>query len=152
MKKVILGILVWLAILPVWASDGVGSVKSQHSFRETVDRLDKTLTAKGVTVFAKFNHSAEAQKVGLTLRPTIVYVVGNPKAGTPIMVRSQLAAIDLPLKILVMEDSDGAVWLAFNTAHAMMQKHGIPEDVGKPFGAAMAIANEVAGAQAIPAK
>ena len=152
MKKLITSVLFFVACIPAWANDGIETVQSKHSFKETVDRLDKLLTAKGITVFAKFDHAAEAQKVGLTLRPTLVYAVGNPKAGTGIMVKSPSSAIDLPLKILVSEDGDGKVWLSYNAAEYLTKRHGIPEDVSKPLGAAKALANEVAGLSAIPSK
>ena len=81
-EKLVISILFFVACIPAWANDGIETVQSKHGFKETVDRLDKLLVAKGITIFAKFDHSAEAQKVGLTLRPTLVYAVGNPNVGT----------------------------------------------------------------------
>lgn len=152
MKKLVISVLFFAACIPAWANDGIETVQSKHNFKETVDRLDKLLVAKGITIFAKFDHAAEAQKVGLSLRPTMVYAVGNPKAGTGIMAKSPSVAIDLPLKILVSEDGDGKVWLSYNAAEYLAKRHSIPDDVSKPLGAAKALANEVAGLSAIPLK
>src|SRR5947207_15906034 len=86
---------------------GTISARSQHSVEQTVERLTALLHAKGVTLFALVDHSAEAAKIGMTMPPTKLLIFGNPKAGTPLMLAAPSVAIDLPLKILVWEDAQG---------------------------------------------
>jgi len=85
------------------------------------------LRAKGITIFAVVDHSGEAAKVGLAMRPTKLLIFGHPKAGTPLMVASPSTAIDLPLKILLWEDGDGRAWLTYNAPTYLQQRHGFPE-------------------------
>src|SRR5579864_7628353 len=94
---------------------GIISKPSNHSVDETVEKLKGILQAKGVTLFALVDHSGEAEKVGMKMPPTKLLIFGNPKAGTPLMLASPSSAIDLPLKILVSEDSQGRVWISYNT-------------------------------------
>jgi len=93
--------------------------------------LESVLQSHGLTVFARVNHSGEAQKVGLTMRPTRLLIVGSPKAGTPLMVARPSIAIDLPLKALAWEDADGKVWLSYNSPQYLKERHGLPEDLWK---------------------
>jgi uncharacterized protein (DUF302 family) len=74
---------------------------------DTIARLEVMLDAKGVKVFGLIDHSGEAEKAGLQMRPTKVLIFGSPKAGTPLMVAAPSIAIDLPLKILVWENAEG---------------------------------------------
>lgn len=152
MNKVLIAMLFWIACgnFAAWAAEGIETVPSNHSFKETVERVEKLIAAKGATMFAKIDHAAEAQKVGLTLGPTVLFVFGNPKAGTVIMAHAQLSAIDLPLKLLVSEDSNGKTWVSVNSAAYLSQRHKIPTDLAKPLGAAAAIANEAAGTGQTP--
>jgi len=85
------------------------------------------LPAKNLTIFARVDHSGEAEKVGLTMRPTQLIIFGSPKAGTPLMVASPTLAIDLPLKALAWEDEDGKVWLSYNSPDYLQQRHEIPD-------------------------
>ena len=84
---------------------GITDKPSNHSVDETVERLKNILQSKGVTLFAIVNHSCEAEKVGMKMRPTKLLIFGSPKAGTPLMLAAPSIAIDLPLKILVWEDA-----------------------------------------------
>jgi uncharacterized membrane protein YidH (DUF202 family)/uncharacterized protein (DUF302 family) len=93
------------------AKDKGVSQASHHSVDETVERPKNILQAKGVMLFALVDHSGEAAKVGMTMRPTKLLIFGSPKAGTPLMLAAPSTAIDLPLKILVWEDGQGKVWL-----------------------------------------
>src|SRR5271163_1528549 len=108
---------------------GIVCKKSKHSVDETVERLKSILQAKGVTLFALVDHSGEAQKVGLTMPPTKLLIFGNPKGGTPLMLAAPSVAIDLPLKILVAEDSEGKVWISYNGAEYLKDRHGLPQDL-----------------------
>ena len=96
---------------------------------ETVDKLKTILKSKGVTLFALIDHSGEAEKVGLKMPPTKLLIFGNPKGGTPLMLAAPSAAIDLPLKILVAEDSQGKVWISYNSAEYLKERHGLPQDL-----------------------
>jgi uncharacterized protein (DUF302 family) len=96
---------------------------------ETVDKLKTILKSKGVTLFALVDHSGEAEKVGLKMPPTKLLIFGNPKGGTPVMLAAPSAALDLPLKILIAEDSDGKVWISYNSADYLKERHGFPENL-----------------------
>ena len=105
------------------AGDGLVSVKSVHAVNVTADRLENVLKSKGMTVFARINHTAGAEKVGKTLRPTELVIFGNPKIGTPLMQCSQSIAIDLPQKALIWEDEKGQVWLSYNDPAYLAKRH-----------------------------
>src|ERR1700721_2372113 len=104
---------------------GIVDTASHHTVDQTVERLKGILSAKGVTLFALIDHSGEAEKVGLKMRPTKLLIFGNPKAGTPLMLAAPTSAIDLPLKILVSEDSKGMVWISYNSPEYLRERHGI---------------------------
>jgi uncharacterized protein (DUF302 family) len=108
---------------------GIIDVPSHHSVKETVEKLKGILNSKGVTLFALVDHSGEAEKVGLTMRPTKLLIFGSPKAGTPVMLAAPSIAIDLPLKILVWEDGDGKVWVSYNAAEFLRERHNVPQDL-----------------------
>src|SRR5580700_12351557 len=97
------------------ANKGIVNKPSKHSVEQTVEALTNILESKGVAVFALIDHSGEAGKVGLKMRPTKLLIFGNPTAGTPLMVASPSRAIDLPLKLLEWEDAQGTVWLSYNS-------------------------------------
>ncbi len=82
-------------------AEGVIDLSSSYSVSETADRLENFLQAKGMKIFARIDQAAEAQSVGLSLRPTILLLFGNPTAGTPLMEKFPSLAIDLPLKALI---------------------------------------------------
>jgi uncharacterized protein (DUF302 family) len=114
-------------------SNGLISHASPYSVPETLDRLEAILRAKSITVFARIDHSGEAAKVGLTMPPTQLLIFGNPKGGTPIMITAPLSAIDLPLKALAWQDTDGKVWLSFNDPHYLQSRYDLSDDVLKPI-------------------
>jgi uncharacterized protein (DUF302 family) len=91
---------------------GIIDKRSNHSVEQTVEKLKSVLQAKGVTLFAVVDHSGEAEKVGMKMRPTKLLIFGSPKAGTPLMLAAPSIAIDLPLKILIWEDARGNVWIS----------------------------------------
>jgi uncharacterized protein (DUF302 family) len=123
---------------------GLVLVRSHHSVDETVRRLQTTFTAKGMQVFAVIDHSGEAEKVGLKMRPTKVVIFGSPKGGTPLMVAAPSLAIDLPLKALVAEDAEGEVWVTYNSPEYLQERHGVPADLIKNLaGAGMLIEKAV---------
>jgi uncharacterized protein (DUF302 family) len=109
--------------------NGIINQPSTHSVDATVEKLKGILQAKGVTLFALVDHSGEAEKVGMKMRPTKLLIFGSPKAGTPLMLAAPSIAIDLPLKILVWEDSAGKVWASYNSSAYLQQRHGLPQDL-----------------------
>jgi uncharacterized protein (DUF302 family) len=122
--------------------NGLLQVASKYSVDETVRRLEAVLGERGLTVFAVVDHSGEAEKAGLKMRPTKLVIFGSPKAGTPVMVAAPTIAIDLPLKALVAQDVEGKVWVSYNSPEYLQQRHGVPEDLIK----------NIAGAGALVAK
>ncbi|BAN34341.1 hypothetical protein SCD_n00493 [Sulfuricella denitrificans skB26] len=119
-------VLSMLAIsLPVSADDTMKTQASKHGFQDTQSRLEAMLKEKGLTVFAKIDHSEGAQKVGLKMQPATVTIFGNPKGGTPFMVASPESAIDFPLKALVWEDATGTVFMSYNTMTSIIARHNI---------------------------
>ena len=111
--------------------NGLVEVASPYSVDETVQRLESVLAERGVRVFAIVDHSGEAQKVGMKMRPTKLVIFGNPKGGTPVMVGAPSVAIDLPLKALVAEDAEGKVSVSYNSPEYLQQRHGVPEELIK---------------------
>jgi uncharacterized protein (DUF302 family) len=111
------------------AANGIVSKPSTHSVDETVEKLKGILQAKGVMLFALVDHSGEAAMAGLKMPPTKLLIFGSPKAGTPLMLASPSVAIDLPLKILVSEDTTGKVWVSYNTPAYLKQRHNLPQDL-----------------------
>ena len=109
--------------------NGIVQVATAHSVDQTVEKLKGILQAKGVTLFALVDHSGEAEKAGMTMRPTKLLIFGSPKAGTPLMQASPGIAIDLPLKILVAEDEQGKVWISYNSPEYLQERHGLPPDL-----------------------
>jgi uncharacterized protein (DUF302 family) len=109
--------------------NGIVSKLSNHSVDATVEKLKGILQAKSVTLFAVVDHSGEAEKVGLKMRPTKLLIFGSPKGGTPLMIASPSIAIDLPLKILVAEDADGKVWVSYNAPEYLKDRHNLPENL-----------------------
>ena len=116
--------------------NGITSLKSPYSVDESTRRIEALLRERGLTIFSVVDHSGEARRVGLEMRPTKLVLFGNPTAGTPVMVASPSTAIDLPLKALVAQDSSGSVWVSFNSPEYLQRRHGVPRAViGKIAGA-----------------
>jgi uncharacterized protein (DUF302 family) len=111
--------------------NGLVHVASSHSVPETLKKLQTTIEARGLKIFALIDHSGEAEKAGLKMRPTELLLFGSPKAGTPLMTAGPTLAIDLPLKTLVWEDADGKVWVSYNSPEYLQQRHRIPADLVK---------------------
>ena len=109
------------------AADGLVSVKSPYSARETMTRLEDLVKERGLTVFARIDHAAGAAKIGQTLRATEVLIFGNPQGGTPFLDCAQTVGIDLPLKALVWEDASAQVWLSYNDTAYLARRHAAPD-------------------------
>jgi uncharacterized protein (DUF302 family) len=115
----------WLWGTQAMAADGLTTLASSFRPKETMDRLEAGIKAKGMTVFARIDHAAGAAEAGLPLRPTELLIFGNAKAGTPLMQANQAIGIDLPLKALVYEDAAGKVWLSYNDPRWLAHRHGL---------------------------
>jgi uncharacterized protein (DUF302 family) len=109
--------------------NGIIAIPSNHSVEQTMETLKSTLQAKGVALFALVDHSGEAEKVGMKMRPTKLLIFGNPKAGTPVMLAAPTIAIDLPLKILIGEDDQGKVWISYNSPVYLQERHRLPREL-----------------------
>lgn len=114
---------------PTIAVAGIVDKPSNHSVEETVDRLKNILQSKGVTLFALVDHSGEAEKAGMRMPPTKLLILGNPKAGTPLMLAVPSIAIDLPLKILVWEDAHKKTWVSYNSSTYLQKRHNLPTEL-----------------------
>lgn len=112
-------------ITTINAKKGLVTLQSNHSVKDTADKLASIIESKGMTVFARVDHQKNAAGVNLELRPTLVIMFGNPKAGTPLMQCEQSVAIDLPQKILISEDADNKVWLSYNNPDYLKTRHDI---------------------------
>ena len=105
--------------------NGLISVESRFGVTETIDRLVATVTGAGLRIFARIDHAAGAREIAAPLRPTELLIFGHPKGGTPLMQDRQLAGIDLPIKALAWEDDQGKVWLSYNDAQWLAERHGL---------------------------
>ena len=104
---------------------GLITIASAHSVKDTIDRLEADVKSRGLTVFARIDHAAGAQAVGMALRPTELLIFGNAKGGTPLMQARQSIGIDLPLKALVWEDANGKTSVSYNSPLWIAVRHGL---------------------------
>ena len=119
--------------------NGLVRIPSRYSVEETLQRLESALAVRGLQVFARVDHSGEAEKVGLKMPATKLLIFGSPKAGTPLMLAAPTLAIDLPLKVLVAEDDQGKVWLTYNSPEFLKERHGVSDDLIKNLAGAGAL-------------
>ncbi len=111
--------------------NGLVQVRSKHTVDDTVGRLKAAFVEKGMQIFTVIDHSGEAEKAGLKMRPTKVVIFGSPKGGTPLMVEAPSLAIDLPLKALVAGNAEGEVWVTYNSPDYLQQRHGVSAELIK---------------------
>jgi uncharacterized protein (DUF302 family) len=128
------------------AAQGLTTIRSNFGPKETMDRLETAVKAKGMTVFARIDHAAGAASVGLRLRPTEVLIFGNAKGGTPLMQSVQSIGIDLPLKALVWQDASGQTWFSYNDPAFLAQRHGLGGETAVVVGALTAALDALAKA------
>lgn len=126
------------------SANGIVDIASSHSVNATVEKLKGILNAKGVMLFALVDHSGEAEKAGMTMRPTKLLIFGNPKAGTPLMQAAPSIALDLPLKILVWEDEGGKTWVSYNAPDYLRDRHGVPQELMQNIAVIEALASKAA--------
>jgi uncharacterized protein (DUF302 family) len=125
-------------------ANGIIDKPSNHSLDQTVDRLKKLQQSRGLTLFALVDHSGEAEKVGMKMLPTKLFILGSPKAGTPLMLAAPSIAIDLPLKILVWQDRQGKVWVSYNSPAYLQERHGVPHELLQNIAAVETLATTAA--------
>lgn len=113
------------------SGNGMIHLDSRYSVEETIARVEAAVLSHGLAVFCRIDHSGEAAKAGLTMRPTLLLIFGSPKQGTPVMVASPTLAIDLPLKALAWEDETGKVRLSYNAPEYLKGRHNIPDELLK---------------------
>jgi uncharacterized protein (DUF302 family) len=126
MKKLVLTICL-LCFSSLSFADGIVSKTSTHSVSDTMDKLEFVVTAKGFTVVARVNHAKAAENVGQQLNPTEVLIFGNPKVGTALMQSNPAIGLDLPIKVIVWEDDNGVVTIAYNDPAWMVARYGITD-------------------------
>jgi uncharacterized protein (DUF302 family) len=130
--------------------EGLTTIASSFGPKETMDRLEAEISAKGMKLFARIDHGAGAADAGLELRPTNLIIFGNARGGTPLMQASQTSGIDLPLKALVWQDAAGKTWLSYNEPSWIVQRHGLgvrAESVDNVAAALSAISRKAADPQ-----
>ena len=128
MKSVLAALAVSLCVPALAQAGELISIKSKHSVDVTLDRLEAALEKAGATIFARVDHAAGAEKVGLDLRPTQMLLFGNPKLGTPAMQGAQSMGLDLPMRMVAWEDESGAVFIAYRDPAEAAKLHGLPAD------------------------
>jgi uncharacterized protein (DUF302 family) len=121
---------------------GIVTIPSHYSVDQTVQKLEAILHAKGVTLFAVVDHSGEAAKVGMAMRPTKLLIFGSPQAGTPLMQAAPSIALDLPLKLLVAEDAEGHAWISYNAPAYLTERHALPAEMVPVLTAVEALARK----------
>jgi uncharacterized protein (DUF302 family) len=135
---------------PLGTIEGLTTIPSSFGPKETIDRLQTQIRARGMTIFARIDHAAGAAEAGLELRPTELIIFGNARGGTPLMQAAQTVGIDLPLKMLVWQDPEHKTWVSYNEPGWIAQRHGVTESepaVMKMAAALSAIANKATTAQ-----
>jgi uncharacterized protein (DUF302 family) len=113
---------------------GITNLACTRSVTETVEKLDSLLRTMDMKIFAQIDQAQEALAAGLTMRPMVLVIFGNPKAGTPLMIQHPSLAMDLPLKALVWESADGKVWLSYNSPEFLQERHGLDSPPFVPVG------------------
>jgi uncharacterized protein (DUF302 family) len=128
------------------AADGLITVESSYEPKDTMNRLETEVKARGMTVFARIDHAMGAAEAGLPLRPTELLIFGNARGGTPLMQSNQTTGIDLPLKALVWQDAAGSTWLSYNDPSWLAKRHGLGHEVDVALGAVSAALSALARA------
>jgi len=128
----------------VHSENGMVHVPSKYSVEETCQRLESLVKSRGLTVFALIDFSGDAARVGLRMRTTQLLIFGNPKSGTPLMIASPSIALDLPLKALAWEDAQGKVWLSYNAAEYLKERHRLRDELLKNISGVGALIESVA--------
>jgi uncharacterized protein (DUF302 family) len=105
---------------------GIRVLAASRGVVETLDRLESLAKQRGLTVFARINFAKDAAAAGMKMQPTQLLILGNPAAGTPVILATPGAALDLPLKVLAWQDESNRCWVSFNTPEYLRLRHEIP--------------------------
>lgn len=124
--------------------NGIVAIRSNHPVDQTVEKIERMLRTRGVKLFALIDHSGEAEKAGMRMRPTKLLIFGNPKAGTPLTLAAPSVAIDLPLKILISEDGDGQVWISYDSTAYLQARHNLPAELVQAIAVVETLASKAA--------
>lgn len=119
--------LALIVLAPLADASSIVITRSTHDVNETINRLEAALRSKGVTIFARIDHAANAQRVHVALRPAQLLIFGNPKLGSPLLQSNPMVGLDLPMKALAWEDADGKVWLAYTAAATIAKRYRIED-------------------------
>jgi uncharacterized protein (DUF302 family) len=111
------------------APEGLMTVASQQDFHATLDRLEKSIASHGMTVMARIDHAKGAEAAGLSLRPTVVMIFGNARAGTPLMQVNRTIGVELPLKVLVWQDEQGVTQMTYNDVGWLAKRYALSAEV-----------------------
>jgi len=115
--------------------EGIVTKPSKYAVTETLERLENAIRSKGLTIFARIDHSGEAERVGLKMNDEKLLIFGSPKAGTPLMITSPLLALDLPLKALVWKDNEGKVMVSYNSVAYLSNRYSLSNGLAKNIAA-----------------
>ena len=113
-------------------ASGIVTTTSPHAVADTVRRLTELIAGHGLTLFAVVDHSGGAAAVGLDMPDTKLLIFGSPRAGTPVMLVAPLAALDLPLRVLVA-DVEGGCQVSYLSTAAFAARYSLPDDVVAPL-------------------
>lgn len=120
-------LLAFVSQAPLAGAGSIVVTRSAHDVNETINRLEAALRAKGVTIFARIDHAANARGVDVALRPVQLLIFGNPKLGSPLLASNPMVGLDLPMKALAWEDADGKVWLGYTAAATIAERYRIED-------------------------
>ena len=126
------------------SADGVITKSANCTVEEAVNKIKSLLVIRGITLFAVIDHSGEAEAAGMKMPDTKLLLFGNPRGGTPLMLASPSIAIDLPLKLLVAEDTNGKCSISYNSPQYLQQRHGLSNDLIQNIAIIEALADEAA--------
>jgi uncharacterized protein (DUF302 family) len=126
--------------------NGLRVLPTPHTVADVLQKIQSLATARGIQVFAQIDFSGDAERSGLTLAPTGLLILGNPKAGTPLIAATPTAAIDLPLKVLAWRDPGGQTWVAYNEPEYVQERHGFPAELMKNIAGLGALVQAAAAA------
>jgi uncharacterized protein (DUF302 family) len=143
--SVALTAVIWLWGVQAMAADGLTTIPSSYGPKDTTDRLEAEIKARGMTLFDHIDHAAGAAEVGLSLRSTEVLIFGNAKGGTPLMQSNQTIGIDLPLKVLVWQDASGKTWISYNDPSWLAKRHGLGPEADPTVNAMAAALSAIVG-------
>jgi uncharacterized protein (DUF302 family) len=125
--------------------DGVLRVKSAYGVEETISRLKADIAAKGIQFFDQIDQQKLASGAGIKLNPSVLLIFGNPPLGTQFLTANPYSGLDWPVRMLVLEDADGQVWIAWNDFTYIAHRHHIT-DRDQQFAMATMVSASIAAA------